>query len=99
MLDTIFSITALVGGTVLGFQFVMMLLGLLMSSAIPEAFGDKALLFAVPFVLIQLGRTVFTVWAMGRHWPENARNFARIAVWLWFGWHIFVRGWHFLLRA
>jgi membrane protein implicated in regulation of membrane protease activity len=28
MLDTIFSITALVGGTVLGFQFVMMLLGL-----------------------------------------------------------------------
>lgn len=27
MLDTIFSITALVGGTVLGFQFVMMLLG------------------------------------------------------------------------
>jgi Family of unknown function (DUF6186) len=21
------------------------------------------------------------------------------ALWLWFGWHIFVRGWHFLLRA
>jgi len=28
MLDTLFSITALVGGTVLGFQFVMMLLGM-----------------------------------------------------------------------
>jgi len=28
MLDSLFSITALVGGTVLGFQFVMMLLGL-----------------------------------------------------------------------
>ncbi len=61
---------------------ILMLLGLLMSSAIPEAFGDKALLFAVPFVLIQLGRTLFTVWAMGRHWPENARNFERITVWL-----------------
>ena len=61
---------------------VLMLLGLLMSSAIPEAFGDKALLFAVPFVLIQLGRTLFTVWAMGRHWPENAVNFQRITVWL-----------------
>ncbi|WP_426594056.1 low temperature requirement protein A [Cellulomonas sp. McL0617] len=61
---------------------VLMLLGLLMSSAIPEAFGDKALLFAVPFVLIQLGRCLFTVWAMGRHWPENALNFQRIAVWL-----------------
>jgi hypothetical protein len=21
------------------------------------------------------------------------------AVWLWVGWHVFVRGWHFLLRA
>lgn len=33
MLDTIFSITALVGGTVLGFQFVMMLLGLVQHGA------------------------------------------------------------------
>lgn len=61
---------------------VLMLLGLLMSSAIPEAFESKALLFAVPFVTIQLGRTLFTVWAMGRHWPENAVNFERITVWL-----------------
>ena len=51
---------------------VLMGLGLLMSSAIPEAFEGKALLFAVPYVLIQVGRTLFTVWAMGRHWPENA---------------------------
>ncbi|KQR11849.1 low temperature requirement protein A [Cellulomonas sp. Leaf334] len=61
---------------------VLMGLGLLMSSAIPEAFEGKALLFAVPFVLIQVGRTLFTVWAMGRHWPENAQNFVRITVWL-----------------
>ncbi|KQY46162.1 low temperature requirement protein A [Cellulomonas sp. Root137] len=61
---------------------VLMLLGLLMSSAIPEAFEGKALLFAVPYVAIQVGRTVFTVWAMGRHWPENATNFVRITVWL-----------------
>src|SRR6478735_3972247 len=61
---------------------VLMLLGLLMSSAIPEAFESKALVFAVPFVAIQLGRTLFTLWAMGRHWPENAVNFVRIAVWL-----------------
>ncbi|WP_421742405.1 low temperature requirement protein A [Cellulomonas sp.] len=61
---------------------VLMLLGLLMSSAIPEAFEGKALLFAVPYVVIQVGRTLFTVWAMGRHWPENATNFVRITVWL-----------------
>ena len=61
---------------------VLMLLGLLMSSAIPEAFEGKALLFAVPFVAIQVGRTLFTAWAMGRHWPENALNFVRITLWL-----------------
>jgi low temperature requirement protein LtrA len=61
---------------------VLMLLGLLMSSAIPEAFEGKALLFAVPYVVIQVGRTLFTVWAMGRHWPDNATNFVRITVWL-----------------
>jgi low temperature requirement protein LtrA len=61
---------------------VLMLLGLLMSSAIPEAFEGRALLFAVPYVVIQVGRTLFTVWAMGRHWPENATNFVRITVWL-----------------
>ena len=24
---------------------------------------------------------------------------ALFALWLWFGWHIFIQGWHFLLRA
>ncbi|GIG23250.1 membrane protein [Cellulomonas chitinilytica] len=60
---------------------VLMLLGLMMSSAIPEAFGEKALLFAVPYVIIQVGRTAFTTWAMGRHWPDNAMNFVRITIW------------------
>ncbi len=26
-------------------------------------------------------------------------RWALFALWLWFGWHIFVRGWHFLLWA
>jgi hypothetical protein len=26
-------------------------------------------------------------------------RWALFALWLWFGWHVFVRGWHFLLRA
>ncbi|RBM04745.1 DUF6186 family protein [Streptomyces sp. PT12] len=25
-------------------------------------------------------------------------RWALFALWLWFGWHAFVRGWHFLLR-
>ena len=24
---------------------------------------------------------------------------ALFALWLWLGWHIFIRGWHFLLRG
>ncbi|WP_163541692.1 low temperature requirement protein A [Occultella kanbiaonis] len=60
----------------------MMLFGLVMSGAIPEAFGPKALLFAVTFVTIQVGRSLFTVFALARHWPVNAVNFARITIWL-----------------
>jgi hypothetical protein len=26
-------------------------------------------------------------------------RWALFALWLWFGWHVFIRGWHFLLRA
>jgi hypothetical protein len=26
-------------------------------------------------------------------------RWALFALWLWFGWHLFIRGWHFLLRA
>lgn len=26
-------------------------------------------------------------------------RWALFALWLWFGWHVFIRGWHFLLRS
>jgi len=26
-------------------------------------------------------------------------RWALMALWLWFGWHLFIRGWHFLLRG
>jgi len=60
---------------------VLMLLGLVLASAIPEAFGDKALLFAVMLVTMQVGRSAFTMVALGRVWPENAVNFVRITSW------------------
>ncbi|MET4638734.1 low temperature requirement protein A [Mycetocola sp. 2940] len=71
--------------------FVLMLLGVLMSSAIPDAFGDHALLFAGSLVTLQLGRSIFTAIAFRRSRPENARNFVRVAIWnastglLWLG--------------
>lgn len=60
----------------------LMFAGLLLSIALPEAFGEHALLFAGAYVSMQLGRTLFMLWALGRHAPANRRNFDRIAVWL-----------------
>ena len=39
----------------------VMLASLLMSVAIPEAFGERGLMFALAFVAIQVGRTAFAV--------------------------------------
>ncbi|QNE33984.1 low temperature requirement protein A [Leifsonia shinshuensis] len=68
-------------GAVRALFVVLMLLGLLLASAIPEAFGDRAVLFAVCLVLMQLGRAGFTLFAFGRSRPEHAVNFVRIIVW------------------
>lgn len=59
----------------------MMLLGIVMSASIPEAFGDKGTVFAVSMVAFNVGRSVFTVFAFARSRPDNAVNFIRIAIW------------------
>ncbi len=45
--------------------FSVMLASLLMSAAIPEAFGELGLMFALAYVAIQVGRTAFVLilWA------------------------------------
>jgi low temperature requirement protein LtrA len=60
----------------------LMLAGLLLSIALPEAFGSRGLLFAGAYVFMQVGRTLFTLWALGDAAPANTRNFQRITVWL-----------------
>src|SRR5918999_284572 len=42
----------------------VMLASLVMSVAIPEAFGERGLMFALAYVAIQVGRTVFVVIAL-----------------------------------
>ncbi|OOG51413.1 hypothetical protein B0E50_00820 [Rhodanobacter sp. C01] len=61
---------------------VLMLAGLLLSIALPEAFGARGLLFAGAYVFMQVGRTLFMLWALGDAAPANKRNFQRITVWL-----------------
>lgn len=61
--------------------FVLMFLGLMLSIAIPTAFGAGGLLFAITFVIMQVGRSAFTAYVMRREWPENSANFIRITAW------------------
>jgi low temperature requirement protein LtrA len=62
--------------------FVLMLAGLVMSASIPQAFGERGLAFAAAYVFMQVGRTLFFLWAARRDAVNLRRNFQRIAVWL-----------------
>lgn len=64
--------------------FALMLAGLILSASLPEAFEAKGLFFAVAYVSMQVGRSAFTLWALGDSSPGNTRNFQRITSWLAF---------------
>jgi low temperature requirement protein LtrA len=68
-------------GWVRSLMLVLMVLGMLMSSAIPEAFTSRALLFAVALVALHLTRSVFTIFVFARRHPDHAVNFVRITIW------------------
>lgn len=59
--------------------FVSMLIGLVMSAAIPYAFTYRGLIFAVCYVLIQAGRTLYIILVLGGH--HLSANFKRIMGW------------------
>ncbi len=61
--------------------FVLMLAGLVFSTSIPEAFGEKALPFAAAYVAMQVGRSLFMLWALRGTSSGNTRNFQRITLW------------------
>lgn len=61
--------------------FALMLAGLVLSSSIPKAFGERGLAFAGAYVFMQVGRTLFVVWAFRNH-PTSSRSFQRILAWI-----------------
>jgi low temperature requirement protein LtrA len=63
-------------------MFALMLSGLLMSAAIPDAFGHQGLLFAIAYAFIQVARTAFAAVATRGHDHVSHRNFLRILAWL-----------------
>lgn len=66
-----------VRGAVITLAFV----ALVMSVSIAEAFGERAWAFAIAYVVLQVGRTAFIVWATARHDRRVARDFSRILCW------------------
>jgi low temperature requirement protein LtrA len=62
--------------------FVLMLAGLVLSTSIPKAFEAKGLAFAGAYVFMQVGRSLFMLWALSGQNEANYRNFLRITAWL-----------------
>jgi low temperature requirement protein LtrA len=60
---------------------VLMLLSLLMAIAIPDAFGEKALLFAASYVAIQVGRHSFLTFAAAERGTIERQRAGRILTW------------------
>jgi low temperature requirement protein LtrA len=68
--------------TVVRLLLIALMLGsLLMAIAIPEAFGDKALLFAASYVAIQLGRHTFLTFVAAEPGTIERRRAGRILTW------------------
>lgn len=77
-----------VRGAVVALAFV----SFVMSVAIAEAFGDRAWTFAIAYVVLQVGRTGFIVWATARHDRPVSRDFLRILVWTLAGAVLWITG-------
>jgi low temperature requirement protein LtrA len=63
----------------------VMLASLLMSVSIPEAFGERGLMFALAYVAIQVGRTTFVFIALRRSLGTShplSINFQRVLYWV-----------------
>lgn len=68
----------------LGLRFTLfgvMLAGLVMSAAIPDAFGARGLAFASCYVALQVGRSAYVLFRLRGH-RELRPNFERILGWL-----------------
>ncbi len=57
----------------------LMLVSLVMSAGLPEAFTDGGVLIGAAYAVMQIGRSLFAVWAL-RGAPQQ-RNFERILCW------------------
>ncbi|MGQ0684622.1 low temperature requirement protein A [Bradyrhizobium sp.] len=62
--------------------FLLMLGGLVLSTTIPKAFGERGLWFAIAYASMQVGRTAFWLLATPKHRTAVRHNAIRILAWL-----------------
>jgi low temperature requirement protein LtrA len=63
--------------------FLLTVAGLFLSVSIPHSFADRGLVFAGAYATMQVGRTLFVLWAVrGGRAERLAKTFQRILVWL-----------------
>ncbi|MGH8236020.1 MAG: low temperature requirement protein A [Steroidobacteraceae bacterium] len=62
--------------------FVLTVIGLFLSVSIPHSFAERGIVFAGAYTSMQVGRTLFVLWAARRESPRLAQTFQRILVWL-----------------
>jgi low temperature requirement protein LtrA len=70
----------------------LMIGGLVLSSAIPDAFGDTGLMFAGAYVCVHLFRSLYMVWASHGVHEIRKRNFLRISFWLFLALPFWIAG-------
>ena len=61
--------------------FVLMIVGVLLASSIPSAYGSRGVTFAASYALMQVGRTLFFLWALRGASLDLRRNFRRVLLW------------------
>jgi low temperature requirement protein LtrA len=61
--------------------FAVMLVGMVMAASLPLAFDSRALVFAISYVVLQVGRSLVVLMFLGSRHALTA-NFRRIAGWL-----------------
>jgi len=73
-------------------MLALMLAGLLMAVAIPEAFADLGLLFAGSYVAIQIGRTAFLTFVGSKRGSADRSRDSRILIWFCFSAPFWIAG-------
>ena len=72
--------------------YALMLAGLVMSTSIPDAFGERGLPFVIAIASMQVGRSLFMMWAVRHHSSGDLLNFKRITAWLAFAGVFWIAG-------